>query len=130
MSAQVPAQAPHVNAAPAIVRTACPGGGAHDVCGFVRVPLDRRLPDGRMIRIYFERRSRTERSRRPISTVLSIEGGPGFSTTADRSARIQLWRPLSARRDLLLVDLRGTGRSEPLDSPAFRRHILGYVARA
>ena len=62
--------------------------------------------------------------------MLSIEGGPGFSTTADRSARIQLWRPLSARRDLLLVDLRGTGRSEPLDCPAFRRHILGYIARA
>ena len=88
------------------------------------------LPDGRTIRIYFERRSRTERSRRPISTVLSIEGGPGFSTTADRSARIQLWRPLSARRDLLLVDLRGTGRSGPLDCPAFRRHILGYIDRA
>ena len=62
--------------------------------------------------------------------MLSIEGGPGFSTTADRSARIQLWRPLSARRDLLLVDLRGTGRSEPLDCPAFRRHILGYIDRA
>ena len=130
MSAQVPAPAPHVNVAPAIVRTACPGGGAHDVCGFVRVPLDRRLPDGRTIRIYFERRSRTERSRPPVSTVLSIEGGPGFSTTADRSARIQLWRPLSARRDLLLVDLRGTGRSGPLDCPAFRRHILGYIDRA
>ena len=41
MAAQVPVPAPHVNAAPAIVRTACPGGGAHDVCGFVRVPLDR-----------------------------------------------------------------------------------------
>ena len=62
--------------------------------------------------------------------MLSVEGGPGFSTTADRSARIQLWRPLSARRDLLLVDLRGTGRSEPLDCPAFRHHILGYIARA
>jgi len=130
MSAQVPAQAPNASAAPAIVRTACPGGGAHDTCGFLRVPLDRRLPDGRKIRIYFELRSRADRSRPPASTVLSIEGGPGFSTTADRSARIQLWRPLSARRDLLLVDLRGTGRSDPLDCTAFRRHILGYIDRA
>jgi pimeloyl-ACP methyl ester carboxylesterase len=129
MSAQVPAQAPSAHA-PAIIRTACPGGSAHDVCGFVRVALTRSLPDGRTIRIYFERRSRSDRSRPPVATVLSIEGGPGFSTTADRSARIQLWRPLSARRDLLLVDLRGTGRSEPLDCPAFRRHILGYIARA
>src|SRR4051812_23012094 len=130
MSAQVPAPAPNASAPPAIVRIRCPGGGAHDVCGFVPVPLDRRLPDGRRIRIYFEMRSRADRSRPPVSTVLSIEGGPGFSTTADRSARVQLWRPVSARRDLLLVDLRGTGRSDPLDCPAFRRHILGYTGRA
>lgn len=130
MSAQVPAPAPNASAVPAIVRTQCPGGGAHDVCGFILVPLDRRLPDGRKIRIYFERRSRTDRSRPPVATVLSIEGGPGFSTTADRSARVQLWQPLSARRDLLLVDLRGTGRSDPLDCPAFRRHLVGYVDRA
>ena len=62
--------------------------------------------------------------------MLSIEGGPGFSTTADRAARLQLWRPVSARRDLLLVDLRGTGRSGALNCPAFRRHILPYIARA
>jgi pimeloyl-ACP methyl ester carboxylesterase len=130
MSAQVPAPAPDATAAPAIVRTACPGGSAHDVCGFARLPLDRRLPDGRTIRIYFERRARTDRSRPPVSTVLSIEGGPGYSTTADRSARIRLGGPLAERRDLLLVDLRGTGRSAPLDCPAFRRHILGYTARA
>jgi len=130
MSAQVPAPAPNASAVPAIVRTQCPGGGAHDVCGFIRVPLDRRLPDGRKIRIYFERRSRTDRSRPPVATVLSIEGGPGFSTTADRSARVHLWQPLSARRDLLLVDLRGTGRSDPLDCPAFRRHLVGYMDRA
>jgi pimeloyl-ACP methyl ester carboxylesterase len=130
MSAQVPAPAPQAGAVPAIVRTACPGRAAHDVCGFLRVPLDRRLPDGRRIRIYFELRSRTDRSRPPVSTVLSIEGGPGFSTTADRSARVQVWRPISRRRDLLLVDLRGTGRSGALDCPAFRHHILGYVDRA
>ena len=130
MSAQVPAPAPNASAAVAIVRTQCPGGGAHDECGFLRVPLDRRLPDGRRIRIYFELRSRTDRSRPPVSTVLSVEGGPGFSTTADRAARVQLWRPLSARRDLLLVDLRGTGRSDPLDCRSFRRHILGYIDRA
>jgi pimeloyl-ACP methyl ester carboxylesterase len=130
MSAQVPAPASNASAPPAIVRTQCPGGGAHDVCGFLPLALDRRLPDGRRIRIYFELRSRADRSRPPVSTVLSIEGGPGFSTTADRSARVELWRPISARRDLLLVDLRGTGRSDPLDCAAFRRHILGYVDRA
>jgi hypothetical protein len=78
-------------------------------CGTVRVPLDRasttRPP--RTIRIYFERYRRSDTSRRPSSTVVSIEGGPGYSTTADRGGRVALWEPVSARRDLLLVDLRG-----------------------
>ena len=121
----VPAAPPvHVVARPAIVQVACPRKRPAAQCGFVRVPLDRRFPNGRTIRIYFERYFRTQRSRPAISTVLSIEGGPGFSTTADRAARLQLWRPVSARRDLLLVDLRGTGRSGALNCPAFRRHIL------
>jgi pimeloyl-ACP methyl ester carboxylesterase len=126
-----PAAAPaHAVARPAIVRVACPRTRPLAECGFVRVPLDRRFPHGRTIRIYFEHYLRKQRSRPAVSTVLSIEGGPGFSTTADRAARLQLWRPVSARRDLLLVDLRGTGRSGALNCPAFRRHILGYVARA
>ena len=129
LSVQAPPLA-HTDARPAIVRAACPRSHPPAECGYLRVPLDRRHPDGRRIRIYFERYLRTDRAGRQTSTVLSIEGGPGFSTTADRSARIQLWRPLSARRDLLLVDLRGTGRSDPLDCTAFRRHILGYIDRA
>jgi pimeloyl-ACP methyl ester carboxylesterase len=115
---------------PALVRVACPRVQPAGECGFVRVPLDRRFPHGRQIRIYFERYYRRERTRPATSTVVSIEGGPGFSTTADRAARIQLWRPVSARRDLVLVDLRGTGRSGALNCPAFRRHILPYIVRA
>lgn len=115
---------------PAIVSVACPRTRPAGECGYIRVPLNRRFPRGRQIRIYFERYLRGERARPAVSTVVSIEGGPGFSTTADRAARIQLWRPDSARRDLLLVDLRGTGRSGALNCPAFRRHILPYVVRA
>jgi pimeloyl-ACP methyl ester carboxylesterase len=126
-----PATAPaHVVARPAIVRVACPRVRPLAECGYVRVPLDRRFPHGRTIRIYFEHYFRAQRSRPATSTVLSIEGGPGFSTTADRAARLQLWRPISARRDLVLVDLRGTGRSGALNCPAFRRHILPYIVRA
>src|SRR3954467_7320430 len=103
--AQVPAPAPHVNAAPAIVRTACPGGAGHDVCGFVRVPLDRKLPDGRTIRIYFERRAPPGPAGPPVARVLWMEAGRVFRTPPARRAGPQLWSPLPARRDLLLVDL-------------------------
>jgi pimeloyl-ACP methyl ester carboxylesterase len=127
VQATPPAQ---VSVRPAVIRAACPRSRPAAECGFLLVPLDRRHPDGRTIRIYFEHDFRTDASAPRTSTVLSIEGGPGFSTTADRAARLQLWRPISAHRDLLLVDLRGTGRSGALNCRAFRHHILPYVVRA
>jgi alkanesulfonate monooxygenase SsuD/methylene tetrahydromethanopterin reductase-like flavin-dependent oxidoreductase (luciferase family) len=49
---------------PAIIQAACPAEarslGARVRCGFVRVPLDRARPNGRKIRIYFERYGRTD----------------------------------------------------------------------
>lgn len=64
-------------------------------CGYVVVPLDRANPDAEKIRIYFELYPRDDRSRPPISTVLTIEGGPGFPTTADRDTRAEVWRPVN-----------------------------------
>jgi pimeloyl-ACP methyl ester carboxylesterase len=120
----------HAHNPPAIVRTACPAHRYNAECGFVQAPLDRRLANGRTIRIYFELYRRSDAAHPAASTVLSIEGGPGFSTTADRAGRLALWRPVRAHRDLLLVDLRGTGRSGALDCPAFRQHLTHYIARA
>jgi pimeloyl-ACP methyl ester carboxylesterase len=120
--------------APVAVPVTCPAEarelGVTVRCGTVRVALDRDLPAGRTIRIYFERYVRADGSRPASSTVVSIEGGPGYSTTADRAGRVDLWRPVSATRDLLLVDLRGTGRSGALHCKAFARSTLDYVVRA
>lgn len=99
-------------------------------CGFVRVPLDRSKPAGRTIRVYFERYPRRNRSRPRLATVVSIEGGPGFPVTPDRGGRVEMWRPVSSRRALVLVDLRGTGGSAPLGCPAFAATSVGYVKRA
>ena len=121
-------------AAPAYTPTACtarvqrtvPGA----VCGFVSVPLDHARPTGPHISVYFEFYPRADTARPALSTVLSIEGGPGFSTTADRWPRIAMWRPIDTHRNLLLVDLRGTGRSSPLACAAFDRHLTNYAVRA
>ncbi len=99
-------------------------------CGYARVPLDRTKPDGRTIRVYFERYPRRKRNEPRISTVVTLEGGPGFAVTPGRSTRVDLWRPVSGHRDLVLVDLRGTGGSAPLGCEAFSRPIRNYVARA
>jgi pimeloyl-ACP methyl ester carboxylesterase len=121
---------------PVAITAPCPAEardlGAAVRCGYVTVQLDRDAagPAGRTIRIYFERYLRRDRSRPAESTVVSIEGGPGYSTTADRYGRVELWRPVSLRRNLLLVDLRGTGRSGALRCKAFARSTSDYVARA
>jgi alpha/beta hydrolase fold len=99
-------------------------------CGYVRVPLDRTKPDGKTIKVYFERYPRRNRELPRTSTVVSIEGGPGYPVTPGRSTRVDLWRPVSGKRDLVLIDLRGTGRSAPLGCKAFSRKSRGYVARA
>ena len=78
-------------------------------CGYVVLPLDRTRPDGKTIRVYFERYPRRNSDVPRESTIVSIEGGPGYPVTEDRIGRVELWEPLSSRHDLVLVDLRGTG---------------------
>lgn len=99
-------------------------------CGYVKVPLDRARPAGAKIEVYFELYPRTQREKPALSTVLSLEGGPGYPTAADRDGRAELWRPVSERRDLLLVDLRGTGESAALGCKAFANSTANYAERA
>ena len=108
----------------------CRDAAAGARCGHVRVPLDRLAPAGERIRIGFELYRRRDRGRPALGTIVMVEGGPGYSTTDSRDYFLELARPLMGRRDLLLVDARGTGLSGPLDCPALRRTVAGYVRRA
>ena len=119
---------PPVIAAPCPAEATAIASGVR--CGFVRVPLDRARGGGATIRIYFERYPRSDRARTRQSTVVSLEGGPGYGVTPGREQRAELWRPVSRRRDLVLVDLRGTGRSAALACDALARSTRGYIARA
>ncbi|HEX2505939.1 MAG TPA: alpha/beta hydrolase [Gaiellaceae bacterium] len=119
---------------PPIIQAVCPAEARELAdrvrCGHIRVPLDRSNPGGRKIKIYFEHYGRTNRDLPRLSTVVSLEGGPGFPVTDDRAARVALWRPVRERRGLVLVDLRGTGGSTPLGCKAFSRTTLDYWRRA
>ncbi|MDQ3105621.1 MAG: alpha/beta fold hydrolase, partial [Actinomycetota bacterium] len=67
-----------------------------------------------------------------MGTIVAVEGGPGYSTTGSRTYYRDLFEPLLDRRRLLLVDNRGTGRSEPIDCPqlqAYRGSYITAVAR-
>jgi pimeloyl-ACP methyl ester carboxylesterase len=119
---------------PPPVYASCPAAAkelhAAAKCGHVVVPLDRTKPGGRKIRVYFEKYPRRDKHVPREATVVSIEGGPGYPVTEDRIGRVELWRPLSSRRDLLLIDLRGTGGSAALGCGAFSQRSINYVPRA
>jgi pimeloyl-ACP methyl ester carboxylesterase len=50
-----------------------------------------------------------------------VEGGPGYPSTLSRDGYLDLFAPLRDRRDMLLVDQRGTGKSGALDCPLLQR---------
>ena len=98
-------------------------------CGKVPVPLDRANPSAGTLYIGYERYPRTDRSSPPLGTIVAIEGGPGFATTASRYYYLGLFRPLMDHRSLLLVDLRGTGTSQPIDCEPLQRLRLPQYDR-
>jgi len=87
-------------------------------CGHLAVPLDYSSPASPGIRIGFRW---LPASRRAVGTVLSVEGGPGFATTGSEDDYLPDIGPLHRSRNLLLVDLRGTGTSTPIDCPGLER---------
>lgn len=92
----------------------CPDGMR---CGSVTVPLDRANPSGGTIGIAYALLPRTDSSRPPLSTIVPNPGGPGDSTTAFAPYR-SAFAPVRERRDILLIDTRGTGASGALSCPS------------
>ncbi|MBI4942710.1 MAG: alpha/beta hydrolase [Actinobacteria bacterium] len=107
-----------VPAAAAAPRTVpCPDVLDGARCGSVRRPWD---PTGAVpgtLGVGFVLVPASDASRPALGTVVAIEGGPGYATTSSAAAYADLFAPLLGRRNLLLVDQRGTGRSAPVDCP-------------
>lgn len=104
------------------------GPGA--LCGSIRVPLDRANPALGKITVGFELYRRRDRSQPRIGTIVSVEGGPGYSTTSGRALRLSTHGPLMGRRDLLLVDVRGVGRSSPILCRDLQNYEGDYIKDA
>ena len=79
-------------------------------CGTVDVPLVAADPAAGSVRIGFELYAHRKGSR-PRDTIVVSAGSDGVPTTANRDALLELLEPLRERRDIVLVDARGTGRS-------------------
>ncbi len=69
------------------------------------------------IRVGFAFIPARDTSRAALGTVVPHEGGPGYSTTGSAWWFAEMYGTLLERRNMLLVDQRGTGRSEPINCP-------------
>jgi pimeloyl-ACP methyl ester carboxylesterase len=86
-------------------------------CGAIKRRLD---PSGDVkgtLTVGFEYYPRTDSSLARLGTILPQEGGPGYSSTGSRDFYLGLFDALRDRRDVLIVDKRGTGLSDPIDCP-------------
>ncbi|MEP7243947.1 MAG: alpha/beta fold hydrolase [Gammaproteobacteria bacterium] len=89
-------------------------------CGSIRRALDPTGGISGSIDIGFEYYPRRDPSRPALGTILPQEGGPGYSSTGTRDAYINIFEPLRGRRDILIVDKRGTGTSGAIDCPGIQ----------
>ncbi len=85
-------------------------------CGVVPRPIDPAQPRGALIEVHFAVLPALARNRLP-DPVFFLAGGPGQSAIDLAGSIGQLLSRLNNRRDLVLVDQRGTGRSAPLACP-------------
>jgi len=115
LAAGRPAQAAPPAPAPRLALEVCRLKGVeHDaLCGKLRRPLDPTRPDGPQIDIHVAVLPAIARNKKP-DPVLFFAGGPGQSAIGLAGQVSRLYARFLNRRDLILVDQRGTGRSAPL----------------
>jgi pimeloyl-ACP methyl ester carboxylesterase len=116
--------------APPLVLKPCELNEIKDArCGTYEVFEDRAKKSGRKIGLKILVLPATGTDRAPDPYVY-IPGGPGSSATEDAPYLAQSFAKIRERRDLLFVDQRGTGGSNPLDcvlfDPKNPQSYLGY----
>jgi len=91
--------------------------GAEVECAKLSVPADRSHP-GAMIQLSVERRESVLGASHSANAVLALAGGPGQAALPLLEGFRQLLGPALRGRDLLVIDQRGTGSSDPLTCAA------------
>jgi pimeloyl-ACP methyl ester carboxylesterase len=96
----------------------CPKDAA---CGSVLRPLD---PTGQVkgkIAVFYRFYPHLDSGKPAAGTIVAQEGGPGFPTFKSAYGYLQLFAPLRADHDVVMVDARGTGKSGAIDCPSVQR---------
>jgi pimeloyl-ACP methyl ester carboxylesterase len=99
-------------------------------CGSIRRPWDPTGSHSGAISVGFAFVPAKDTSTPAIGTVVPHEGGPGYSSTGSLSYYAPMYGPLLQHRNLLVMDQRGTGLSEPIDCPSLQNHTGPYAPAA
>lgn len=85
-------------------------------CGTFMIPENPENPDGRQISLNVARVPASGRNAAP-DPLLLLAGGPGQAATEAWLIVAGALKDVNEERDILLIDQRGTGKSNPLDCP-------------
>jgi len=87
--------------------------GFHTICGYVTLPQDYDNPDNGTVQIYYAQIKSSAENPHPDPLVYLV-GGPGSSGTQLLQSSFRSYlRPFAADRDVIVIDQRGTGLSNP-----------------
>jgi pimeloyl-ACP methyl ester carboxylesterase len=105
----------------------CHSGRA--LCGSIRVPLYWSLPSGggRRLQVRFRIYPHTDAGATAAEPVVAFEGGPGYGSIGSAGSYLALLGPLRATHDLIVMDQRGTGTSDPIHCPALQQGTGNFV---
>ena len=103
---------------------------AHAYCGHLDRNWEPGNPAAGQVRVGFAFVPALDDSRPALGTYVPHEGGPGYSTTGTGWSYAAMYGSLLKRHNLLLVDQRGTGRSEPIDCPELQNLKIAYSVAA
>jgi pimeloyl-ACP methyl ester carboxylesterase len=99
----------------------CPGNSGA-LCGAVRVPLYWSSPDGTKLTVDFRVYPHSDQSQPALEPIVAMEGGPGLASIQSAPSYLMMIGPLIERHDLIVMDNRGTGLSDPIDCPALQHY--------
>jgi pimeloyl-ACP methyl ester carboxylesterase len=85
-------------------------------CGTLSVPEDRARPHGRQVALFVARVPALSR-RRVADPLFIVAGGPGLGAATFYASVAPAFERIHRDRDIVLVDQRGTGNSNPLNCP-------------
>jgi pimeloyl-ACP methyl ester carboxylesterase len=109
-----------------VATTRCTVIDPRAVCGSISRLWEPGNPAGGRVRVGFAFVPARDTSRPVLGTLVPHEGGPGYSTTGTGASYAAMYGPLLDRRNLLLVDQRGTGLSEPIHCPSLQDLRMPY----